>query len=357
MTEKITALLSILPQEYDAVLITSALNRRYYTGLRSSAGTLLITREKAYFIIDFRYIELAKRHIKGCEVILQSRLGEQLDEIAKRHGLKTIGIESSYFTVGAYLDYSKMFTEAKLLLDSRVDELIMGQRRYKSRQELLIMQQAQDLADRCFTHILDFIKAGKTELEVAMELHHFSRLAGSEGDAFDIIAVSGINSSLPHGVPTNKKLEIGDLFTMDFGVKIDGYVSDMTRTVAIGQIGEEQKRMYDTVLKAQHAALAVIKPGIPCVEVDKAARDVIYQAGYEGCFGHGLGHSLGLQVHEDPRFSIGSTAITEPGLVMSVEPGIYLEGRFGCRIEDVVYITEDGFINLTHSPKELIIIK
>lgn len=352
--DRIEKLMKSIPSDLDSVLITSSVNRRYYTKLPSSAGILLITREQAYFLIDFRYIEVARNTIKNCKVLLQEGDGrDQLREIVAKHGLKKIGIESGYLSVAGYLQYKEMLAPAELSFDNRITELIARQRMIKSADEVRAMQQIQDLTDRTFTHILDFIKEGRTEREISLELAtHLSKL-GSDEVSFSLIVVSGVNSSLPHGVPSDKKVERGDFVTMDFGGKIDGYCSDMTRTVAIGEISEEQKRVYDTTLKAQLAALDAIAVGKTCREIDAVARDIIYGAGYEGCFGHGLGHSLGLEIHENPRFSTSSDAIVEPGLVMTVEPGIYLEGKFGCRIEDMVYIKEDGILNFTHSPKQL----
>ncbi len=356
MISKIDTLKSKLPSDIDAVLIVGGINRRYFTGLRSSAGTVVITKEKSYLIADFRYIELAKKTARDVEVILQDKLSEQLKEIFAKHNVKTVGVETSYMTMKEYLGFKSMLPEQEIVMDSRVDKVIWELRKYKTKDEFEIMQTAQKLADKTFSHILNFIKEGRTEIEIALEVDRYSRLNGSEAPSFSTIAVGGVKSSLPHGVPGDYALQKGDFFTLDFGVTIDGYVSDMTRTVAIGECSDEKRRVYETVLKAQQASFDAIKLGGKCSDVDKAARDLIYSAGYEGCFGHGLGHGLGMQVHEDPRFSAVSQDIVEPGIVMSVEPGIYLEGKFGCRIEDVVYVTETGFINLTGSKKELIIL-
>ena len=217
------------------------------------------------------------------------------------------------------------------------------------------MQRVQDISDRVFSEIIGFIRPGRTEREVAFEIYRLGHLYGAQRLSFDTIAVSGINSSLPHGVPSDKPLKRGELLTLDFGYVLDGYCSDMTRTVAVGEIGEKERLIYETTLKAQLAALEAAGPDKLCSDIDKVARDIIYNAGFEGCFGHGLGHSLGLEVHENPRFSPAETVRTQPGMVFSVEPGIYIAGEFGCRIEDVICITPTGCINLTHSPKELII--
>ena len=354
--DRIEKLMQALPADLDGVFITSSVNRLYYTNLRSSAGILLATREKAYFLIDFRYIEIARKTIKNAEVMLLEGNGKaQLQKIIEKHGLKKIGIESSYLSVESYLSYKELLAPAELSFDNRVSEIITRQRMIKTADEVKAIQVCQDLTDDTFNHILGFIKEGKTEKEVALEMEFYMRKKGAEEVSFSFIVVSGANSSLPHGVPGNKKIEKGDFVTMDFGAAIGGYGSDMTRTVAVGEVSDEQKRLYDTTLKAQLAALDAIEVGKKCFDIDKVARDIIYGAGYEGCFGHGLGHSVGLEIHEEPRFSMASTAVCEPGLIMTVEPGIYLEGKFGARIEDMVYIQEDGSVlNLTHSPKELI---
>lgn len=353
--DRLEKLMQNIPGDLDGVLITSSVNRQYYTGMRSSAGILLATKEQCYFLIDFRYIELAKNTVKNCRVILLEGSGrEQLRQIVEKHHLKRLGIESGYLSVASYLEYKELVAPAELSFDNRVNDLIIRQRMVKSRQEVEAIQVCQDLTDETFTHILEYIKEGQTEREIALEMEFYMRKRGAQEVSFSFIVVSGANSSLPHGVPSNKKVEKGDFITMDFGGAIDGYRSDMTRTVAVGQVSEEQKRLYDTVLRAQLAALDAIEVGKSCKEIDKVARDLIYGAGYEGCFGHGLGHSVGLEIHESPRFSPSCDTLCEPGLIMTVEPGIYLEGKFGCRIEDMVYITEEGIQDLTHSPKELI---
>lgn len=353
--DRIQTLFTRLPDEIDGVLILSSVNRQYYTGMRSSAGILLATREKAYFLIDFRYIEAAKRTVQGAEVqLLKDEGKEQLQEIIKRHNIKTVGVESGRMSIDEYLKYKEILAPAEIAFDSRVNKAIEQQRMIKSQQELEAIEACQRLTDETFTHILGYIQEGRTEREIALEMEYYMRKNGGDDVSFSTIVVSGVNSSLPHGVPTDKKVEKGDFVTMDFGVAIGGYRSDMTRTVAIGQVDEEHCRLYDTVLKAQLAALDYVAVGKKCSDVDKVARDLIYAAGYEGCFGHGLGHSVGLEIHENPRFSKVCQDICQPGLIMTVEPGIYLEGRFGCRIEDMIYITESGIKDLTHSPKELI---
>lgn len=339
-----------------AALISSDINRRYITGFNSSAGTVLLTRDKAFFLIDFRYFEKAKKCVEEFEVILAERLYNQINDLLKENKIGEILIESQSITVSGLKKLKSTLSDFEILDDEILSESLSKMRSIKSKGEFEFIKKAQSITDKAFSHILNFIKVGKTEKEIALELEFFMRKIGSEGVAFDTIAVSGENSSLPHGVPTEKPLKKGDFLTMDFGAAFGGYCSDMTRTVAIGDITDEQKAVYNTVLKAQMAALNFIGPDKSCKDVDKIARDIIYNAGFEGCFGHGLGHSVGLEIHENPACNTRDETKLEPGMIMTVEPGIYLEGKFGVRIEDMVLITEKGVENLTESSKELFIL-
>ncbi len=356
MNQDLIKLQSRLPEGCDAALIESDVNRRYYTGMASSAGTLLVAREYAALIIDFRYYEKAKATVSGCDVILQGKLFEQINKLCKQHGIKNIAVESERMTVSRLANLQKNLPECDFVTEG-LDDIINRHRMVKSDAELDIMRSAQAVTDKAFAELLNFIKKGRTEREVRNELERLLLHFGGDGLAFETIAVSGQNSSLPHGKPTDKPLGDGDFLTLDFGATKNGYCSDMTRTVAIGFVTDEQQKIYDTVLEAQRRALAVITAGVKCSDVDFAARDFIErESGYKGCFGHGLGHSLGLEIHEEPRFSPLCDHITQPGNLFSVEPGIYLEGKFGVRIEDVVIIGENGYENITRSPKELIIL-
>jgi len=356
MNEHLVKLQNNLPANCDAALIESPLNRRYYTGMASTAGTLFVTKTNACLIIDFRYIEKAKATAKDCDVILQENLTAQLKDLCQKYNVKTVAIESEQTTVARLAALKKDFSGIEFVTDG-LDAVINAQRVIKTPAELDIMRSAQAITDKAFLEILNFIKKGRTEREVRNELEYLMRKFGGDGLAFETIAVSGKNSSMPHGKPTDKPLCDGDFFTIDFGAMKDGYCSDMTRTVAIGNISDKQRMVYDIVLEAQRRALAVIKAGVICKDVDFAARDYIEREnGFKGCFEHGLGHSLGLEVHEDPRFNKITDLPAQAGSVMSVEPGIYLEGEFGVRIEDIVVIRENGYENLTASPKELIIL-
>lgn len=354
--QRIQRLARELPPQVDAALIVSDVNRRYYTGMASSAGTLLVTRCGAELVIDFRYIEKAKAVAQGCNVTLQQSLFKQIRTFTESYGVKTLAVETQHMTVSEFERWKEALPGVTLLSGKLLDDLILSHRSVKSAEELAAMRQAQAVTDRSFSELLNFIRMGRTEREIASELEYLMRKFGGDGLAFDTIAVSGQNSSMPHGVPTEKPLEPGDFLTLDFGACKDGYCSDMTRTVAIGHVDDEHKKVYETVLKAQQKAFEVIKAGASCRMVDSAARSLIEDAGYKGCFGHALGHSLGLEIHEEPRFSPLADGCAVAGNVLSVEPGIYLEGRFGVRIEDVVAVTENGFENLAHSPKRLIIL-
>jgi Xaa-Pro aminopeptidase len=356
MNPHLSALMKQLPDGIDAALIESGVNRRYFTGFPSTAGALLVFREEAYFLIDFRYIEAAKEAIRGCTVIRMDHRAAQFNELLKKHNAKTLAIESTRVTVADYELLKTQLSGVTIVADGRLDSAIARQRAIKSREEFDTMCRAAAIADRAFTEILNDIRVGVSERFVADTMIGYLRKFGGDGESFDTIAVSGPNTSRPHGVPGSRLIEAGDFFTLDFGTVVDGYDSDMTRTVAVGSVTDEMRRVYDTVRAAQEASFAVIRAGVPCKDVDAAARRLIDEAGYRGCFGHGLGHSLGLEIHEPPNFAPSDQTVAKAGMLLSVEPGIYLEGRFGVRIEDTVWITEDGFLNLAHSPKELLIL-
>jgi len=339
-----------------AAIITSDANRLYFTGFTSSAGTVVITPRKAVFFIDFRYFEKAKSTVRHIDTVLTSSLCKQISELLHNDGIKEILIEADALTVSGMAKLKKALPDYSISSDASLSRKITELRYIKSDLELENIKKAQLLTDKTFSYILDRIAKGRTEKEIMLDMEFFIRKNGSEGVAFDFIVVSGKNSSLPHGVPTDKAIEKGDFITMDFGAVVNGYRSDMTRTVALNFVTEEQEKMYNTVLRAQLESLKAIKKGAVCCEVDRIARDIIASAGYGDCFGHGLGHSVGLEIHESPALNTRDTTPLESGMIMTVEPGIYLENKFGVRIEDMVYITNDGHINLTAAKKDLIII-
>lgn len=355
MKASLQKLMANLPESVDGAIITSDLNRRYLTGMKSSAGTLLLTRKAACLIIDFRYIEKARMVITAFDVLLQSdNLYRQIGEFFQTQSVQSIGIEADFVTMEMYNSYLEKLDGFRIDTGNELSAEINRLRSLKSDEEIEYIEKAQAITDQTFSHILNFIRPGVTEREVAVEMEYTMRKLGASGLAFDTIVVSGVNSSLPHGVPSDKKIENGDFVTMDFGAMYDGYCSDMTRTVAVGKISDEQKKVYDTVLTAQQMALEAIPSCRLYSDVDKVARDYIYGQGYEGCFGHGLGHSLGLFIHEEPRFSPSCHLEIQPGVIETVEPGVYLSGKFGVRIEDMVLIQSGSIRNLTKSEKKLI---
>ena len=328
----------------------------YLTGFESSAGTVIITPERAVLLIDFRYFEKAKATVKHLEVILAVKTAEQMKEIFAKEEISLIYVETDRINLESYKGLCKALLNITVSKKAKLSNEILKLRSVKSLQEIESIKQAQSLTDKAFEHILDFIKSGKTEKEIMLEMEFFIRKSGSQGVSFDFIVVSGKKSSLPHGVPAEKKVENGDFITMDFGAVVSGYRSDMTRTVALGYADDEMREVYNTVLLAQTEALKAIKPNVKCKDIDKIARDIIANKGYGECFGHGLGHSVGLEIHESPSFNTRDNTLLKEGMVLTVEPGIYIEDKFGVRIEDMVYITDNSYDNLTASPKELIIL-
>lgn len=339
---------------FEGALITDGKNRFYLFGMRSSAGTAVIFKDAAYFIIDFRYIEMAQKTVKNATVILQDNLYKQINELCAKHGVKNLWVENS-MSVGTFNALSAKL-EAKLEANGQLTKIVEDLRAIKDAGELEIIKVAQQITEAGFDYICTQLAPGKKERDMALELETFMKKNGADGLSFDTILVSGKNSSLPHGVPGEKLIEKGDFVTMDYAAAYGGYCTDMTRTVAIGYATDEMKKVYDIVLKSQLMAIDAIKAGAVCSDIDKIARDYIYSNGYEGCFGHGLGHSYGLEIHESPRLSPSDSSVLQEGVLMTVEPGIYLPDKFGVRIEDTVFVTKDGCVNLTHSPKELIIL-
>lgn len=353
--ERVKKIQSELGQN-EALLVTSRANRFYLTGFESSAGQVFITADSAEFLIDFRYFEKAGSVVRSCAVTLSERADSEIYERVKQHGVSTLYLEADCVSTARHRALEQLLGNVLVSTSDKFDRLLETQRSVKSAGELELIRRSQKLTDETFSYILERIEPGRTERDIMLDMEFYMRRRGSEGVSFDFIVVSGKNSSLPHGVPTDKKIEKGDFLTMDFGAAIGGYRADMTRTVAVGAVNDEQKAVYDTVLRAQTAAANAIKAGVVCKNIDKIARDIIYAAGYEGCFGHGLGHSVGIEIHENPCFNTRCDTVLLPGAVMTVEPGIYLENKFGVRIEDMVYVTENGCINLTESEHELIVL-
>ena len=337
----------------DGFLVTNPHSRRYMTGFTGTAGTAVISRDDAVFITDFRYTEQAEEQVSGFRIVKQSGLMKNaVAEQVKALGIRKIGFEQDTLPYAEYDQYSKA-TEAEWV---PVSDVIEKLRMIKTDDEIRTIRRAAEIADEAFSHILTFIKPGVTELEVSNELEFFMRRLGASESSFDTIVASGKRSALPHGVATGKTIENGDMVTLDFGALYDGYVSDITRTVAVGEPTEELKKIYHLVLEAQMRACSALKPGMTGKEADAVARDYIKDHGYGEAFGHSTGHGIGLEVHEGPGLSFRSDTVLKPGMVVTVEPGIYVPGLGGVRIEDDVLITEDGCELLTSSPKQLIIL-
>lgn len=347
------------PVEKDeAIVITSDINRVYLSGFRSSAGTLVLFWDASYLLLDFRYLEMAL--IKKSEgrlptdlTILSIRTNGDatLKNLFDKHGIKRYRFEDRNLTFHGTMQLKERYPSLEQIpLGDAVENL----RREKSPEELKKIKVAQSLTDQTFSHILNLLSPAMTERDVAIEIEYYMKKHGAENPAFETIVVSGKNSSLPHGKGQDVPLTRDGFITMDFGAMVDGYCSDMTRTVVLGKADEKMKNIYHTVLAAQNAAFPLIRAGVKGSDVDKAARDIIENAGYQGAFGHSLGHSLGMEIHESPNFSPAESALIPAGAVLSVEPGIYLNGFGGVRIEDIVFVREDGFENLTKSPKNLI---
>ncbi|MDM5211734.1 M24 family metallopeptidase [Peribacillus sp. RS7] len=337
----------------DGFLITSTYNRRYMTNFTGSAGVVLISQKEAKFITDFRYVEQAGKQAADYEIVQhKGTIIEEVGKQAKEMNIGTLGFEQEHMTFATYKAYEAGI-EAQLLPVSGVIENL---RLIKTSSEIKILKEAAAIADAAFTHILDYMRPGISELDVSNELEFFMRKQGATSSSFDIIVASGVRSALPHGVATDKIIEKGDFVTLDYGAYYNGYVSDITRTLAVGKPSEELINIYDIVLEAQLRGMAGIKPGMTGREADALTRNLIEEKGFGQYFGHSTGHGIGLEVHEGPALSLRSDIILEPGMAVTVEPGIYLPGVGGVRIEDDTIVTNEGNEALTHSTKELIIL-
>ena len=341
--------------EVDALLLTSVYNRLYAAQYRVAEGVAVVTREGAYYFTDSRYIEAAEKNLKGFTVRMThpgSSEIERINEVIGEHTIKKLGFEENDMTYGDYLRYNEALHAVLVPMQAKIDAF----RATKEPWEIELMRKAQAITDQTFSELCKIIQAGMTEKELEAELLYRLYKHGAEGPSFDPIVVSGPNTSLPHGVPGERKLEFGDFITMDFGCIYGGYCSDMTRTVALGFVSEEMDKVYKTVLKAQLAGIAATKAGVAGRDIDGTARKVIADAGYGDYFGHGYGHSLGILIHEAPNANTRNDQPMPAGAVVSAEPGVYLPGKLGVRIEDVTVITETGCEVLTKSPKNLIIL-
>lgn len=348
---------NILEQEgLDGVLITSRPNTFYYSGFTGSTSKCLVTKESSFLVVDFRYTLQAREQVfSGIEVIeFEKDVSETLNELCIRNGVKNLGIEGEDVTFSGYQNLQEKLNTVNTFKDCQ--DLLNRVRMIKDEDEITIIQRAVDIADKAFEEILPYLKPGIKEYEVALEMEYKMKKMGASGVSFETIIASGPRSALPHGVAGMRALQKGDAVVMDFGAIYKGYCSDMTRTVFIGSPTTKLKEIYSIVLQAQMEALQKASVNIRGKELDKVSRDIIYNAGYEKNFGHGLGHGVGIEVHEMPRVSPKGEEILKEGMVFTVEPGVYVENLGGVRIEDMVFLTGNGPRILTKSTKELIVL-
>lgn len=343
--------LNLAQKNLDAMLVSKPENIRYLTGYTGDTGMLLITGEKQYLFTDFRYEEQAKLQAADCQVVTAK--GDYVEPICQLCS-GTVGFEGRAMTWSQGDAFQRNQTDCRWVdVSGWLEEL----RAVKTEEELALIQRASEIAQEAFWQTLEQVRPGLSEREIAAELDYRMRRLGAERTSFSTIAVGGANSSLVHGEPGDYRLQNGDFLLLDFGCVYQGYCSDMTRTVGIGSVSQRQKEIYRIVKEAQQAALEAIKPGVPLCQVDRTAREMIEKAGYGDRFGHSLGHGVGLEIHEMPTLSPKAEGVLKPGMAVTVEPGIYLDGEFGVRIEDLVVIRQEGYLNLcSQTPKELLCI-
>lgn len=347
--ERLRALLT--EKVVDAVLVTKEENVHYFSGFRGDSTALLVTHERLLLVTDSRYTEQASAEASLYEIVEQrDGLYRKVAELAVEAGVVALGYEGAALVCDQYEKLKEMLGEISFDTSLALDAL----RQVKDADEIALIRRACAIADEGFAHIIRYIQPGMTEMDVAAELEHYMRTLGSERPAFQTIIASGVRGSLPHGIASDKVIARGELVTMDFGAVCAGYHSDITRTICVGRADARQREIYDAVLSAQMRALAALRPGVTGIEVDRIARDSLAEKNFEQYFGHGLGHSLGLEIHEEPRLSKTGKHIMQPNMLITDEPGVYIPGWGGIRIEDTVLITADGSEPLTRAPKEFI---
>jgi Xaa-Pro aminopeptidase len=339
-----------VPKDLDAFLVTGLSNVRYLTGFTGSCGWVLLLKKSAVFFTDFRYQEQADTQVGGAAeiVVYKNSMLEALEGFLKKKKVRRLGVESSLM-VEHYEAFRKVCPDEVRILKGLPEKV----RRQKDESELVSLRRAFAIADKAFGRILPFVKPGRTELEIAAKLEYLMRHFGSEGPSFSTIVASGPRSSCPHASPTDRKLRSEEMVKIDFGAVSGGYHSDMTRTVFLGKATTQFRSIYKIVLDAQKKAIAALKPGMTGKQIDDIARDYIQEKGYGEQFGHGLGHSLGLDIHESPALSPRCVDVIEPGMIFTVEPGIYVPGWGGVRIEDVFVVGEQGLEQLTKTPNSM----
>ncbi|MBO5745618.1 MAG: aminopeptidase P family protein [Clostridia bacterium] len=347
-------LIDWLPENTAACIFTSV-NRQYLTGFESSLGYLLVSKNDACLFVDGRYILAAKQAVKDCRVELFVSGLDNVKSFVKDNGIKTVFCEDS-ISVAQFNRFVGMFEGAEVTVDGGLQEKLTNLRKVKTDYEVECIIKAQRIAEKAFDDVLNYIKVGVAERDIAAELEYRMKKYGSEIPSFETIAVAGLKSAMPHGVPDGNIIKNGDFITMDFGAVYNGYHSDMTRTVAVGFATDKMQLVYNTVLNAQLVAEKAVRAGVNCCDVDFAAREVIKNNGFGEYFTHSNGHGVGLEIHEKPNVAPSSVDILRSGMVISNEPGIYIEGEFGVRIEDMLLVTDEGSKNLTNCEKSLIIL-
>ena len=342
MVERISRLREFLPDKHSAVLITSDVNRFYFSGFKSSAGAVFVTNYSATLLVDFRYFEAADKKVGDkINVICYKKLFDSLNEIIAKEQVTTVIIEDDDVTVNE-LSKLKRSINAEVVTDFEVSSKILDLRMVKSETEIEKIITAQKITEKSYLTLLNFVKEGVTERQLSVELEYLMKKNGAERIAFDLITISGKNTSLPHGVPSDKMLCSGDFITFDIGAVYDGYHSDMTRTVALGYATDEMHKIYDIVLTAHNKAAHKIISGNTCADVDNAARNYSVSKGYGECFGHTTGHGVGLEIHEKPTVYLSDDTVLRNNMIITNEPGIYIPSKFGVRIEDMYLVTDNG---------------
>ena len=336
--------------DLDLLLIEQPINLRYLSGFSGSEGALLLTPEGGWFVCDSRYTVQAGKEVSGVTVVEQAQRQEGIAELIRQSGAQRVGFEAAHTTVSTHEGMMTRLPETTFVaLGQELDAI----RSCKDAQELQLLADVAALASSALASVLPLVQPGMVETDLALELEFAMRRRGSEGAGFDIIVASGVRGAMPHGRASTKRIEAGDLVTIDFGAVQQGYHSDETVTVAVGSVGQRQQEIYRVVLDAHDRAIAAVRPGIACRDLDAVARDYIREQGFGEYFGHGLGHGVGLAVHEKPVVSPRSEAVVEEGMVFTIEPGIYIPGFGGVRIEDTVAVTADGCRLLTTASKQL----
>jgi Xaa-Pro aminopeptidase len=331
-------------------------NRRYFTGLKSSAGVVAVFREAAYLLVDSRYHEKAKLSVTDCDVIKTDNFYKQIQKLCAKHDAVSAGIEAQTLTVSGLSALQKALKGISVDSSPTLSDRINSFRSVKTDSELIKIKTAQRIAEDAFEYLLNYVKPGVTEKDLAFKLNEYI-LKNAEAVSFETIVLSGVNTAMPHGEPSEKEVESGEFVLFDFGAVYDGYHSDMTRTVCVGQADDYMSEVYDVVLRAQRSSLESIGPGAACKTVDGSARRVIADGGFGKYFGHGAGHGVGLEIHEKPLVNQRNRATLAAGHVVTCEPGIYIPGKFGVRIEDMVFVTPSGYENLTGIGKDLLLLK